>query len=45
MRGFSCQFTMTAPEEIMQIAYDGGIGGKNSIGFGMIREVENEKRN
>jgi CRISPR/Cas system endoribonuclease Cas6 (RAMP superfamily) len=28
----------------MQIAYDGGIGGKNSIGFGMIREMENEKR-
>jgi len=45
IRGFSCQFTMTAPEEIMQIAYNGGIGGKNSIGFGMIREVENEKRN
>jgi CRISPR-associated endoribonuclease Cas6 len=42
IRGFSCQFTMTAPEEIMQIAYDGGIGGKNSIGFGMIREMENE---
>jgi CRISPR-associated endoribonuclease Cas6 len=43
IRGFSCQFTMTAPEEIMQIAYDGGIGGKNSLGFGMIREVENGK--
>ncbi len=43
IRGFSCQFTMTAPEEIMQIAYDGGIGSKNSLGFGMIREVENGK--
>ncbi len=44
IRGFSCQFTMTAPEEIMQIAYDGGIGGKNSIGFGMIETTKEKNK-
>jgi CRISPR/Cas system endoribonuclease Cas6 (RAMP superfamily) len=35
---------MTAPEEIMQIAYDGGIGGKNSIGFGMIETTKEKNK-
>ncbi|HRC79657.1 MAG TPA: CRISPR-associated endoribonuclease Cas6 [Bacteroidales bacterium] len=38
IRGFSCQFQLTAPIELMKIAYDGGVGSKNSLGFGMVRE-------
>jgi len=39
VRGYSCIFQLTAPIELMKIAYDGGVGSKNSMGFGMV-EVE-----
>lgn len=38
VRGYNCRFQLSAPKELMQIAYDGGIGSKNSMGFGMVRE-------
>lgn len=38
VRGFKCRFQLTAPVELMKIAYESGIGGKGSLGFGMIGE-------
>ncbi|MDO9153746.1 MAG: CRISPR-associated endoribonuclease Cas6 [Paludibacter sp.] len=37
IRGFHCRFQLTAPVELMKIMYESGIGGKNSIGFGMVK--------
>lgn len=37
IRGFMCRFQLTAPVELMKIMYECGIGGKNSIGFGMVK--------
>ncbi len=39
IRGFLCRFQLTAPAELMKIMYESGIGGKNSLGFGMVRNV------
>lgn len=39
IRGYSCHFQLTAPVELMKIMYESGIGGKNSIGFGMVKSV------
>ncbi len=39
IRGFHCRFQLTAPAELMKIMYESGIGGKNSIGFGMVKAV------
>lgn len=36
VRGYMCKFRMTAPSELMKIAYDAGVGEKGSLGFGMI---------
>ncbi|HQN98571.1 MAG TPA: CRISPR-associated endoribonuclease Cas6 [Bacteroidales bacterium] len=45
IRGFSCQFQLTAPIELMKICYEGGIGSKNSLGFGMVETTkENNKQ-
>lgn len=35
IRGFMCKFEMTAPQELMSIMYETGLGSKNSQGFGM----------
>ncbi|HAL65465.1 MAG TPA: hypothetical protein DCP10_07870 [Bacteroidales bacterium] len=36
---------MAAPAELLKIAYDCGIGSKNSLGFGMIETTkENNKQ-
>ena len=43
IRAFSCNFHLTAPVELMKICYDCGIGSKNSLGFGMVEEMKNEK--
>lgn len=37
LRGFSCRLELHAPPELMRIAYEAGIGGKNSLGFGMVK--------
>ena len=36
VRGYRYQFKIDLPEELMQIAYESGIGEKGSMGFGMI---------
>jgi CRISPR-associated endoribonuclease Cas6 len=36
IRGFLFDFRIKAPEELMRIMYESGLGEKNSIGFGMI---------
>jgi len=41
IRGFFCRFELTAPAELMKIMYESGIGGKNSLGFGMVRYALN----
>jgi len=43
IKAFSCNFQLSAPVELMKIAYDGGLGSKNSQGFGMIQETKNKK--
>lgn len=40
IRAFGCNFQLTAPVELMKIAYDGGLGSKNSQGFGMMQETK-----
>ena len=40
VRGYIFRFKIRLPEELMQIAYENGIGEKGSIGFGMIKEIE-----
>ncbi len=44
VRGYNCRFQLTAPVELMRIAYDGGIGSKNSMGFGMVREWKEKRK-
>lgn len=39
IRGFMCKIRLIAPIELQKIAYETGIGSKNSVGFGMVREV------
>jgi len=39
IKGYSCNFTMSGPQELLQLAIDGGIIGKNSQGFGYITKV------
>ena len=39
VRGFMCRFKMTAPLELMKVAYDAGVGEKGSTGFGMIKSI------
>ena len=36
VRGYRYQFKIALPEELMQIAYESGLGEKGSMGFGMI---------
>ena len=36
IKGYMCRFQLRAPVELMEIAYEAGIGGKNSVGFGMV---------
>ena len=36
IRGFMGQLEISAPEPLMKIMYDGGIGSKNSMGFGCV---------
>ena len=38
-RGFMCRFRMTAPAELMKVAYEAGVGEKGSTGFGMVKAV------
>ncbi|HBX45214.1 CRISPR-associated endoribonuclease Cas6 [Limibacterium fermenti] len=40
VRGFLCRLALTAPPDLMKIAYECGLGVKNSIGFGMVKAVE-----
>lgn len=41
VRGYRFQFKIDLPEELMQIAYESGLGEKGSMGFGMIEVQEN----
>ena len=36
VRGYDFSFSLSLPEPLMQIAYEGGLGEKTSLGFGMI---------
>lgn len=40
IRGFMCRFSLNAPEELMKIMYETGLGSKNSQGFGFIQEIK-----
>jgi CRISPR-associated endoribonuclease Cas6 len=46
IRGYMFDFEMTAPQELMKIMFECGIGNKNSMGFGMVkvRGAEDEFR-
>lgn len=37
VKGYQCKFRLALPEELMRIAYEGGLGEKCSLGFGMIK--------
>lgn len=40
VRGYRYQFNIDLPDELMQIAYESGLGEKGSLGFGMIEAQE-----
>ena len=42
VRGYRFHFKIDLPEELMQIAYESGLGEKGSMGFGMIEGYNNE---
>ena len=39
VRGYSYRFRLELPVELIQIAYDCGLGEKGSLGFGMIKTI------
>lgn len=43
VHGFMCRFRMTAPLELMKVAYDAGVGEKGSTGFGMVKSRQELK--
>ena len=40
VRGFMCKLEITAPVELMQLMYEGGVGSLNSQGFGCLSVVK-----
>lgn len=40
IRGFLCDFQVTAPVELVKTGYDAGFGEKNSLGFGYAEETK-----
>lgn len=40
VRGFLFDFEMKAPPELLQFAYEAGVGEKNSMGFGCVGMIE-----
>lgn len=43
IKSFIAPFTLSGSEELIQCAYDSGIGEKNSLGFGMIEWSQEKK--
>ncbi len=41
IRGYLFKFILYAPIDLMKIIYHAGLGGKNSLGFGIVEEVNN----
>jgi CRISPR-associated endoribonuclease Cas6 len=37
VKGYMCKFKIKLPEELMRVMYEGGIGEKGSLGFGMVK--------
>jgi CRISPR-associated endoribonuclease Cas6 len=37
VKGYMCKFKIKLPKELMRVMYEGGIGEKGSLGFGMAR--------
>jgi CRISPR-associated endoribonuclease Cas6 len=44
IRGFMFDFKLRAPEEMMRMAYEAGIGVKGSQGFGMVEKINFHKK-
>lgn len=44
VKGFFCRFKVRAPEELMKILYEVGVGEKGSIGFGFVNTMEKYKQ-
>lgn len=40
LRGFMFRFAFSAPIEQQQLLYETGCGSKNSLGFGMVKEID-----
>lgn len=41
VKGYMCQFRIKAPQPLMHIMYESGIGEECSQGFGCVREIKN----
>jgi CRISPR-associated endoribonuclease Cas6 len=39
VKGYLCRFRTNLPEELMKVMYEGGMGEKGSLGFGMVRFI------
>lgn len=39
VKGYMCRFKLRLPAELMEIAYEAGVGEKTSTGFGMIKAI------
>jgi CRISPR-associated endoribonuclease Cas6 len=41
IKGYMCRFVIGLPEVLMKLMYESGIGEKGSLGFGMVKLIEN----
>lgn len=44
VRGFMCPITIEGNPELIKLAYESGLGEKNSMGFGMLEVMSNSKK-
>ncbi|UZQ86962.1 hypothetical protein ODU73_001684 [Thermoclostridium stercorarium] len=40
VKGYTCRLSVEGPRELLQMAVDAGLGGKNSQGFGCVKLAE-----
>jgi len=43
VRGFMCPVTIEGDERLIRLAYESGLGEKNSMGFGMIEVIQSDR--
>ncbi len=44
IKGYTGKLRLSGPKELLQLAVDGGIGSKNSQGFGCVEVIDGGQR-